>query len=210
MENRMILTTKNTFTKEKTSGYIKEYKGNIERYALCVINKILSSAVEEYQLSFPLKEIFVMAEPDFASQIIFELKSRARLFTVVSSVDTLGKKFDELYFKYGTVIRHIPSFNNPDWENSIVIKYEDTCDLKEWIKCPVISFDDARINSKTLIVRDMSVKSEKTRHLNELLSINGGFDSFCVMGQMPDDECIVNVKEESGKIYSLMAQDNFS
>lgn len=202
-ESKTVLVKENTFVKEKTSKYIKEYKGDITNQALCIIDKILASTVNAHHLSFPLKEIFVMAEPMLASRIIFNIKDRARLFTVISPFDTLGKMFDELYFKYGTVIRHIPFFNNPDWGNSVAVKLENTDEKKEWIRCPVISFDDAKINDKTLIIRNMNIDSVKTKPLNEALSIKGGLDSFCVSGQMPDDECVVNINETSGKIYAL-------
>ncbi len=202
-ESQTVLVKENTFTKEKTSKYIKEYKGDITNQALCIIDKIVERTAKMHGLSFPLKEVFVMAEPSLASRIIFEIKDRARLFTVVSPFDTLGKTYDELYFKYGTVIRHIPFFNNPDWENSLAVKLENTDEVREWIKCPVISFDDAKINDKTLIIRHMHIDSDKTKPLNEALSIKGGLDSFCVSGLMPDDECIVNINETSGKIYTL-------
>ena len=151
-----------------------------------------------------------MAEPTLASRIIFAIKDKARLFTVVSTFDTLGKMYDELYFKYGTVIRHIPFFNNPDWENSLAIKSENSDDVREWIKCPVISFDDAKINDKTLIIRNVHIESLKTKVINEALSIKGGLDSFCVSGQMPDDECVVKVNEECGRIYTLKEQNDFT
>lgn len=202
-EDKTVLVKENTFVKEKTVKYIKEYKGDITNQALCIIEKIVESAVNKYHLSFPLKEIFVMAEPSLASRIIFGIKDRARLFTVVSPFDTLGKMYDELYFKYGTVIRHIPFFNNPDWENSLAVKLENTDEKRDWIKCPVISFDDAKINDKTLIIRDIHIESSKTRALNEALSIKGGLDSFCLTAQTPDSECVININEISGKIYTL-------
>lgn len=200
---KMVLVKENTFLKEKTSKYIKEYKGDITNHALCIINKIVITAAEKYRLTFPLKEIFIMAEPEMASRIITQIKDKARLFTVVSAFDTLGKMYDELYFKYGTVIRHIPFFNNPDWENSLAVKLEGTDDKKDWIKCPVISFDEAIINDKTLIVRDVHIDSLKTKPLNDALSINGGIESFCVLGHMPDGDCTVSLNKKSGKIYTL-------
>lgn len=202
-ESKTVLVREDTFIKEKTSKYIKEYKGDITNHALCIIDKIVEETAKMHGLSFPLKEVFVMAEPDFASKIIFKIKDKARLFTVVSVFDTLGKMYDELYFKYGTVIRHIPFFNNPDWENSLAVKLENTDEVRGWIKCPVISFDDATINDKTLIIRNVHIESLKTKEINEALSINGGFDSFCLSGQTPDNECIVKTNETSGKIYTL-------
>ena len=209
-ESKTVFVKENTFIKEKTSKHIKEYKGDITNQTLCIIDKILESTIKEYHLSLPLKEVFVMAEPSLASRIICAIKDKARLFTVVSPFDTLGKMYDELYFKYGTVIRHIPFFTNSDWENSLAVKFEYTDEVRDWIKCPVISFDDAIINDKTLIIRDVCIESTKTKAINEALSIKGGIDSFCILGQMPDGECIVKINEESGKIYTLSEQNDFT
>ncbi len=203
-EDKCVLVEKNTFTKDSTLHFVKEYKTDIFKEALCILPSVVLSTAQKYKLNTPIKEIYIMAAPVDAIDIIMQIKNMSRLFTVVSQNDDVGKIYDELYFKYGTVIRHIPSFGNADWDNSIVIKYDALESVFPWIKAPIISFDEENAPTEKLItLREVSITGNKIEKLCEALNQKGGLYMYSILSGLPEENCKIDINSKCDKMFFL-------
>lgn len=121
-----------------TSQYVKKYAAVTLPTSLAIIEKAVRAVAAKSGLKFPLSEIYVSAQSDPAARIIEKIRGCARLFTVVSTSPAKSVLYDELYFKYGTVVRHIPSFCYNEKDDVMIIKGENDAAVN-FTSYPVLS-----------------------------------------------------------------------
>ena len=121
-----------------TKQYVKKYSAVTLPTSLAIIEKAVRSIAAKSRLKFPLSEIYVLAQSDTAARIIDKIRGCARLFTVVSPLPAKSVLYDELYFKYGTVVRHIPSLNYNEKDDVMIIKGENDASVN-FTSYPVLS-----------------------------------------------------------------------
>lgn len=185
-------------------GAYKKSTISSREITLPVLDKIVSAVAKKYFTAFPIEEIYVMADPICAAQIIAAIRTLARLFTVVSPLETVGKMYDELYFKHGCVIRHIPSFNNADWENAVVIKCDGEDSIARWIRSPVISLDKcSSVTDKTFLAGSIHITDERTKKIEKLLGIKSGAPLYAALEIVPCENAEIYIGEKCSEIFTL-------
>ena len=194
--NKKIICEKSCFQNEKTKHLIKEYEKCDEGILLKVFEYSFYSSLEKFGLKAPLLEICIAANPQQAVEIIKCIRHAARLFTVVFPNEYSGKLYDELYFKYGVVIRQVKTFNNKS-EGELFIKAEGR-NLPFWIKCPVISFEKEDISDKaTVALRRVCLNKEKWG----IKIASPAF--YSLLGIKIDEKTKVDVNNNAEKIFLL-------
>ena len=148
-QNKKIICDKRCFQSEKTKHLIKEYDECDESILLKTFKHAFIPSLEKFGLKTPLSEIYIVAKPEEAVEIIKCIRHAARLFTVVYPDEYFGKMYDELYFRYGVVIRQLRLFNNKA-EGVLCVKAEGT-QVPKWLKCPVISFAKEDVSDKETV-----------------------------------------------------------
>ena len=200
-EGKTVLLDKGCLRK---CGAYKKCTEYSQELFLPVLDKIVSSVAKKYFTALPIEEIYIKAAPICGAGIIYAIRKLARLFTVVSPIETVGKMYDELYFNHGCVIRHIPSFNNGDWENAMVIKCDGEDELPPWISCPVISLDGRTLSAeKTFSAKDMHITDENTREIERLLGVKSGAPLYTALESTPCENAEVYISEKCSEIFTL-------
>lgn len=122
-----------------TSKCVKRYTAVTMPTSLAILEKAVRAVAAKRGLSFPLAEIYVSAPSDAAARIIEKIRGCARLFTVVSPLAAKSALYDELYFKYGTVVRHIPSFCYNEKDDVMIVKGENNAAVPNFTGYPVLN-----------------------------------------------------------------------
>ena len=183
-------------------------KGVSYKTALPVLEKICRQTAEKYNIQIPFEEIYVMASPHIACTLTTCLTGLSKVFTVISEESPLTNAYDELYFKHGTIIRHLPIFNNSISEDSIIIRCSED-DLPSWKKIPVIDFSE-RIACSNLSVnpKNIYVNDENIAALAKLWGGKSGLELYELMGMVPGADAEVNINISADKIF-LLDTDEF-
>ena len=186
----------------------KRKKGISYKTALPVLEKICRQTAHKYNIQIPFGEIYVMASPLVACVITTCLSGLSKVFTVVSEESPLTNSYDELYFKHGTIIRHLPEFNNNISEDSIIIRCSDD-DLPLWAKIPVIDFTDKRVCSSLAVKpENISVNDDNISALTEVWGGKSGLEFYEIMGEVPGNDAVVDINISADKIF-LLDTDGF-
>lgn len=181
----------------------KSKKGISYKTALPVLEKICRQTALKYNIQVPFGEIYVMASPLVACIITTCLSGLSKVFTVVSEESPLINSYDELYFKHGTVIRHLPEFNNNISRDSLIIRCSDD-DLPVWAKIPVIDFSDKRVCSSLCIKpENISVKDDNISALSAVWGGKSGLVFYEIMGEVPELNAEVDINISADKIFLL-------
>lgn len=196
---KKIICDKACFRREKTKAFIREYDSLSDDCLMKAFKLAFLPSVEKFGLNLPLSEIYIAASPKEAVKIIEEIKFSSRLFTVISSEENTALSYDELYFKYGIVIRQLPFFSNKTREGELLIKGKEAL-VPDWIYCPVISFSKEDISAnKAVAVRKILIKNESDFPDKNILSPV----FYELMGKNLDENCEVDVNNNAEKIFLL-------
>lgn len=183
-------------------------KGICYKTALPVLEKICRQVAVKYGITLPFSEIYVQAAPPVACIITTCLSGLSRVFTVISEESPLVSAYDELYFKHGTIIRHLPEFNNNISDDSIIIRCcED--ELPLWAEIPVIDFsgrtDCGKISVKP---EDIYVCGDNIRNLAKLWGGKTGLEFYELIGEVPGIDADIDINISADKIF-LLDTDGF-
>ncbi len=187
----------------KIRAYIKKYSPRTEEELLPVLDKIVYAAAEKYSVKIPTEEIIIYADPIHAAAVILKLKNAARLFSVVSREENVGNMYDELYFKYGTVVRHIPYITECG-NDSIVVKCNDEELGGVFPNAVYVTLGAEPVPSARGICAATAVLSDKrTEEAQRLLGIQGSAALYRLLGIKPDESTTADVNSRGGEIFLL-------
>lgn len=182
---------------------IMEYRGDNNEVFLPLLEKVIKKEAKEKGINLPLGELYIIAPPPEACRVIFVLKELSRLFTVISPVDASGKIYDELYFKYGCIIRQMPIFNNDVRSDSAVLRLSGE-KIPAWIKS--VSFDlcsDEKRDKRSIKLEKIRVRDSFTEKIESLWGGKAGTDMFSLFGRIPDKDAKMSFNEKADKIFLL-------
>ncbi len=182
---------------------IKEYNNISEEVVVSVIEKICRQSAKKFSMPIPFGEIYVAAPHHLAYCIINALCGLSRLFTVVSPNEINGRIYDELYFKQGTIIRHIPYFNNDIRDDAIIIR----CDEEEMNYPPntvLIDFCKQAAQGKNILnARGVYIYDESICDIQRLWGGDSGAALYTLMEKIPDKEAVLDINRRTDKIFLL-------
>lgn len=181
----------------------KRITGISYKTALPVIEKMCRQVAEKYNIPTPFGEIYVMASPYVACVLTTCLSGLSKIFTIVSEESPLINAYDELYFKHGTIIRHLPEFNNNISEDSIIIRCSED-DLPLWARIPVIDFSNSSVCSDLCVnAANIYVSDESIGSLVNLWGGKSGLEFYEFMGEIPDADAAVDINIRADEIFLL-------
>ncbi len=172
-------------------------------YLLPILEKIFRQSTEKFGLELPVKEIYIMAPAMEACAMISVLNGMSRIFTIVSEEKPLISYYDELYFKHGTVIRHLPEFNNNITQEAVIIRANGV-PFPSWTKTPAIDLTDEPTCRKYVVkVQDVSVCDDKITAFRKLWRGESGLLSYSLTDTVPGVNAQVNINKKADKIFLL-------
>ena len=182
---------------------VRRVSGINYKTALPVIEKICRETAEKYNVKIPFGEIYIVASPYVACAITSCLIHISRIFTIISPESPLTSMYDELYFKHGAIIRHLPEFNNNIAEDSVIIKCcEEDLMCREII--PVINLSNQiSRNNMTVDVRNVFVSDENIALYSDAWGGKSGLEFFEVVGEIPGINACVDINTMPDKIFLL-------
>ncbi len=187
---------------------LKIKKGVYYKTALPVIEKVCRQVACKHDIKFPFGEIYIMASPSVACDIIMYISGISRVFTVISEDFPLTNVYDEIYFKYGTIIRQLPAFNNNITADSIIIRCDDE-DVPLWAKIPVIDFSDkTSCDNLSVKMSNICVSDERIITATELWGGKSGLGFYELFGEVPKENTDININLPADEIF-LLDIDNF-
>ncbi len=173
------------------------------KHILPVLEKLLRQSAEKFHLQLPLKEIYIMSSAAQGCAMISVLNGISRIFTIVSEEKPLISYYDEIYFKHGTIVRHLPEFNNNITGESVIIRL-NSGPLPSWTKTPVIDFSDKPSCRKDIVrVREANVIDEKINIFQTLWKGCAGIEAFGLLDMLPSENAAVNIYKKADKIFLL-------
>ena len=168
-----------------------------------VLETICRQTAVKYGINIPFGEIYIVGSPMISCEIISHIYPLSKIFTIVSCESPVLNKYDELYFKYGTIIRHLPEFNNHLTDESIII---NLCDeqLPAWTDIPIIdiagvvSVCDRVVNPWKVYVSDEHIAPQ-----GEMWGGKTGLYFYEAIGEIPDKKTMVDINKTADEIFLL-------
>lgn len=182
---------------------VKEYTSFSPDAFFPVLEKIFCEYIKKYAMEFPLEEIYVIAPPTYACDIISSLHPYSRIFTVISHEEYQGRLYDEIYFKHGTLIRQMEVFNNNVKEDCTVVRMTGER-VPLWLKCPILDMgSDAAPNPNSLIMKDVCITDDFSQQAEKEWGGKAGASFFSLFGKIPSQNAKVSIGEKADRIFLL-------
>ncbi len=191
IKNRTILT-----------GLLKPYTNTLYHTAIPVIDKICRMIASQYSIEVPYEEIYVMAQPESLNLIVPALMNSGKLFTVISE-NKDRKIADEIYFKYGCVIRWYNGIDTMQGKGKILVKVSEN-PLPENFDSPVLNLTNIIENKSNIVnIRNILMSDERLSGIVNLWNGIPGLDLYGMMNILPDEKTVVDINIRSDKIFLL-------
>lgn len=193
-----------------SDSYHKIYKNKLrefdkisDRVAFSLLDRILRQAAKEFMLKIPFGEIYIVAMPHVACSIIDELNGISRLFTVVSQQESSGEMYDELYFKYGSIIRHMPIFNNDIKEDTLIIRCNKD-DVPVHSDIPVIDMcGDLAHGNRVISLNSICIYDKEIEEIQKLTGGKSGASLYTLFDKIPRRDALIDINTKCDKIFLL-------
>ncbi len=181
---------------------LTEYSSFSYKETTPVINKIFRQTAYKFKKELPVEEVYILGSSEQACAFAAQLNGLCRVFTVVSEQNPVVTLYDELYFKYGLIIRHIPSFGNIT-EDSVVIRCNP-----DWIPSdktiPVIDFSDEEVFTENVVkAGNILVYDEKIAGICKCFGGKSGLALYSLFGEIPSENAEVDINKSADKIFLL-------
>ena len=168
-----------------------------------IAEKLCRIVAERYGIQVPFGEVYIVASPLVACSLISALYRLSRIFTIVSEEETIIKKYDELYFKHGTLIRHLPQFASSLSADAIVINCEGN-EVPSFVELPVINMSKAFLKGdRVLSVSEILLSDEAIMPFAQVWGGKCGVCAYSLLGVFPSDDTIININEKADSIFLL-------
>lgn len=184
------------------AGLVRPYTNTSYYTAIPVIDKICGLIAAKYLIDLPYEEIYIMAQPESLNLIVPRLASSGKLFTVISE-NKDRKIADEIYFKYGSIIRWYNGNDTMQGKGKLLVRVSEN-PLPENFNSPVLDLTNIIENKSNIInIRNILMSDER---LSEIVSLwNGvpGLDLYGLMNILPDEKTAVDINIRPDKIFLL-------
>lgn len=170
---------------------------------LPLLGKVIKQTIEKYNYNLPLKEIYISSSPQIAYSLIKEIYEMSRLFTVINSSAKNNVLFDELYFKYGVIVRQREKFILDSIEDTALIRYDYT-PVSKFYRSPVIDVLNSYGEGENIIsLNNVSVIDKQLEHIKNLWGGVTGLGMYSLLGITPQQDAQVNIIKKADKIFRL-------
>ena len=190
--------------KNKTilAGVLKPYTDTLYYTAIPVIDKICRLIAAQHLVELPYEEIYIMAQPESLNLIVPALMNSGKLFTVISE-NKDRKIADEIYFKYGAVIRWYNGTDTMQGKGKILVRVSEN-PLPENFDFPILNLTKNLENKSNIInIRDILISDERLSGIVNLWKGVPGLDLYALMNILPDEKTAVDINVRPDKIFLL-------
>lgn len=202
--NKKLVVCNNAFLKKTTIDQFVKYEEYPFDEILYMLEKIIEKTAEKYKVNFPFFEICVIADPNKAAIIIEKIKNSARLFTVISEFKYGGEIYDELFFKYGIVIRQMNDLGNSFEKSTLIIKADSTVNFPISINIPTILLEKNNVLDTNYILPENIYAYDE--EISEAINHWGGVPSlkfFNLIEHFPNDKTLIDITKKASEIFLL-------
>lgn len=184
------------------TGLLKPYTNTSYYTAIPVIDKICRLIATRYLIELPYEEIYIMAQPESLNVIVPALMNIGKLFTVISE-NKDRKTADEIYFKYGCVIRWSNVIDNVHGKGKILIRVSENS-LPENFDSPVLDLTNALENRANVInIRKILMSDDRLSEIIKCWNGVPGLDLYGLMNILPDEKTAVDINIIPDEIFLL-------
>lgn len=167
-----------------------------------LVKPICKAVSEKFKKELPFNELIIAADNKFACQLISRLINTGKMFTLISDYED-RKMLDEMYFKYGCIIRYKKTADEYAGENGFVI-CSDENRLTEFENMLVLNLTDKYKEDKNVInLKDISLNDKRLQCLITSWGGNPGAEIYSLVKCLPDDKVTVEVNKKTDKIFML-------
>ena len=200
--NKKAVVSKDALNMKSIKGHLKKYDYSSNKVLFSLIENAVEKVVEENGMLLPLYEIFIFARPHIAVEIIEKIKSLSKIFTIVTKEEFGSEILDELYFKYGVIIRHLTKLSSHNKKDSLIISTDSQDCILPWESMPVISMADKCKNENALMLKSAFADGGKSAFIREW---NGKPSAalYSLLNTEADKKMCVNIKEKADEIFML-------
>lgn len=200
--NGNIIISNQIKNKAILAGLLKPYINTFYYTAIPVIDKICRMIAAQYMIELPYEEIYVMSEPESLNLIVPALMNSGKLFTIISE-NKDRKIADEIYFKYGCVIRWYNGADTMQGKGKILVRVSEK-PLPENFNFPVLNLTNIVENkSKIINIRNILMSDERLSEVVNLWNGVPGLDLYGMMNILPDEKTSVDINIRPDKIFLL-------
>lgn len=167
-----------------------------------IIEKVCKSVANKHSVKIPFNEIIIIGTEEIAFTLIRPLINICRMFTVVSDTYNI-KKTDEMYFKYGCIIRNKVKLEYCEGRENIVICADDRVNCEN-ISMQVINLTAAEYSRNNIInIRDVRVVDNNILSIAEQWNGKTGLEIYNLLGRTPDCNSDIDINTKTDKIFLL-------
>lgn len=201
--DEVVIITKNSEDKKALKNNLLLCDNVPFDYIIPLISKSMIQAIKHHNFKLPLKEIYISASPEIAYLVIKEIYDVSRLFTVINSTRNDKTLFDELYFKYGIIVRQREKVAFDCVEDTALIRY-DYLSAPKFYNSPIIDISDPYKDNENIIsLKDISVYDKQIENVKNVWGGVTGINMYSLLGIMPDKDAQVNINKKSDEIFRL-------
>jgi len=194
----------NNQIKNKTilAGMLKPYTEPSYYTAIPVIEKICRLIAARHLIELPYDEIYIMAQPESLNLIVPELMNIGKLFTVISE-NKDRKIADEIYFKYGAVIRWYNGDDTIQGKGKILVRISEN-PLPENFDFPILNLTNINESKSNITnIRNVLMSDKRLSGIVNLWKGVPGLDLYDFMNIIPDENTVVDINIRPDKIFLL-------
>lgn len=181
---------------------IKPYADLSYKTVIPVMDKICRCVAEKYVLQLPFEEIYIVANPATAYEIILPLIGMGRMFTIVSE-EGAGREADSLYFEHGCIIRHIKRTENRLNPDCIIIRAEER-GSPHFGAAPVINLVNApAYGEKVLSANNISVSDDNILQFSQYWGGSSGLSLYELTEEIPAANAEIDINKNADTIFLL-------
>ncbi len=178
------------------------YNGvSIESVAV-IIEKVCKSVANRASLKIPLNEIIIIGSEEISLRLIRPLVNICRMFTIISDTYNI-RKTDEMYFKYGCIIRNKVKLEDCHGGETIVICADDRVNCEN-ISMQVVNLTATEYSRNNIVnIRDVRVVDNSILSIAEQWNGKTGLEIYNLLGITPDCKSDIDINTKTDKIFLL-------
>lgn len=205
LPDRNIIISHKDLQNKIYKNKVREYKEISIDAVTRVIEKVVRQCADKFGIKTPLCEIYIVASADIACPIIDALRDLSRLYTIVSAEESMFFMYDELYFKYGSVIRHISDFDDAENKDCIIINC--TSEKATVYKTPVIDIYGEADASNTVSLKNIYVYGEEIEDIQKCWGGKSGLSLYALAEKTPGENAVVDIMRKCDQIFLLDTEE---
>ena len=200
--NENIIISNQIRSMTMLAGVVKPYTNTSYYTAIPVIEKICRLIAARYLIELPYEEIYIMAQPESLNLIVPALMNIGKLFTVISE-NKDRKTADEIYFKYGCVIRWSNDLDNVCGKGKMLVRVSEN-PLPQNFDSPVLDLTNVLENRANVVnIRKILMSDDRLSELVRCWNGIPGIDLYGLMNILPDEKTVVDINIIPDEIFLL-------